>query len=560
MKKRYLFLAGLALAAASAFWFYARSPSLPSQYILTADNIVTMDPKHPDPEAIVVRDGRIAALGPKATLLAKQTLPVLHYNGTLTPGLIEPHTHPIASALLGAALDISSFKHSDRDSMMAALADAADKPAITPWLIAYGWDPVALPGLTPPTLQELDEIAPDRPILILTQMLHDAYVNSAAIKASGLKLSSHHLHETEAVNQVVATIPPPSPAVSELLLRRQMARYARAGYTSIGITGAVGRHHDPIGLLHKLSTEDRSPLRSYVYLLEQQQNHTHFGTDPSFAILGTKFWMDGSPFTGGAATAAPYADTEFVTHHLNLSALHLAPLNHSASDLINKARVRHQKGQQIALHTQGERAIDMALDIIEALQAEHPRPKLQHRLEHNALITQPQLKRAAELGVTLGFFIDHIAYYGPALPQLFGDERAARYMPAASAIRHGVTVTLHGDHPAVPIDPVRSMITATTRQSRDGSITIAADEALTQTQALRAMTLNPAIQLGQALELGSLSVGKQADFTLWSADPTRAKLDQLHVLGTWKSGQPVDTRVVSWLRPSLIWQALAQAF
>ncbi len=74
------------------------------------------------------------------------------------------------------------------------------------------------------------------------------------------------------------------------------------------------------------------------------------------------------------------------------------------------------------------------------------------------------------------------------------------------------------------------------------------------------MTINAARQLGQEAHIGSISVGKQADFTLWSQDPLEGELRALTVEETWKAGKPVDHRVVAWLHPTLVWQAILAMF
>ncbi len=555
MKKRYW----VPILALTCIWggytIYSKPPKSPDHYILTADKIITMDAQTPYAEAVLIEGDLITSVGSLAELEAEADVVVIRKPGILTPGLIEPHTHPIAAALLGAVVDISSVKYSNREDIMNALKEAADKTAITPWLVAYGWDPVALTDLKPPTREELDAISSDRPIFILTQMLHDAYVNTAAIEAAGISLEGSLLHETIAVDSVATKIPAPAPAVTELLVRRQYAEYAKAGFTTIGVTGAVGRHDDPIGLLEKLSTEDHSPLRAFVYLIQRHLDKHSLSSSTDFGILGAKFWMDGSPFTGGAATREPYEENGFVNTHLNIPRGNLHSVLNSSETLIKRIQKLHNQGYQIALHAQGERAIDNALDAIEHIQTVKPTPTLNHRLEHNALITKEQMARAADLGVSLGFFVDHIYYYGHVLPQLFGSNRSNRYMPIKSAIESGAIVTLHGDHPATPVNAVQTLKSATTRASRIGAEKLAPKEAISPSDALKAMTLNAAIQLGQEKTLGSITIGRQADFTLFSGDPLVENLDTIVPLATWKAGQPVDTRAVSWLKPRLIWKA-----
>lgn len=568
---------GAVVALAGAAAVLLRPASAPDDYILSGGTILTMDPGMPKVEAIAVSDGIITGRG--TLIRMREDHPgseVIDLDGqTLLPGLIEPHTHPIASALLGAVVDVSGFTYSNRAEIMAALADAGDGLALTPWLIAYGWDPVAVADLAPPSLAELDSIAPERPMIVLTQMMHEAFVNTAALKAAGISMEgepeTHHgvlrdaeghptgvLRELDAINAVLGEVPPAADPVVELLLRRQYAAYAKAGYTTVGITGAVGRHADPAGLLKRISGP-ASPLRSFLYLLPEQLERLPLGGDADFSVLGAKFWMDGSPYTGGAASSEPYEDTELTNKRLGIPHRHMAGLALDGDAFASEVLRLHELGYQIAVHAQGERAIEAALSAIAAAQTTMPRPGLHHRIEHNALITRDQIRRAGELGVSLGFFIDHIYYYGDALPQLFGPERADRYMPMGWAVEEGVVTTLHGDHPATPLGALRSLRSATTRLSRSGDTLTAAAQAIPIEAALVAMTRDAAEQLGQDAQIGSLEVGKFADFTVFSGDPTLVEpehLAELQVTQTWRNGQPVNTGISSWLKPGLVVAAL----
>lgn len=558
-------LLGILLLAGGVGWYLLRPEVMPAQLVLTGGEIITMAPDAVQaPEAILITDGVITAIGSLAELSASGA-PVHDLGGqVLTPGLIEPHTHPIATALLGAVVDISGFTHASRAQVMQSLRGAADRTALTPWLVAYGWDPVAIADLDPPTLAELDAISPDRPLVVITQMLHEVYANSAAMRAAGIELVSNTsvegvirdaqgratggFRELAAVNSILGAMPTADPALVELLVRKTYADYARVGYTSIGITGAVGKHADPVGLLRHIGASD-APLRAYLYLLPDQEEP--LGGSDDFRILGRKFWMDGSPFTGGAAFAAPYEHSDLTTQRMHLPHGHIGPLTHAAEDFAKNLSRLQAEGHQIAVHVQGERAIDHVLD---AFEAAGPPKGLSHRLEHNALITEAQIVRAKNLGLSLGFFVDHIYYYGDALPDIVGD-RANRYMPVGTAVAAGVVTTLHGDHPASPIDPLRTLRVAVERGSVSGQTRTAPDQAISRAQALKAMTLDAARQLGQGDLIGSIEVGKRADFTLFEGNPLTGDWSDLAVTGTWKQGQPVHLGLTSWLRLGPAWAA-----
>ncbi len=269
--------------------------------------------------------------------------------------------------------------------------------------------------------------------------------------------------------------------------------------------------------------------------------------------------MDGSPFTGGAALEGSYENSDVVTRRLGLAHNHSGSLNYTAAEFEEQIQTYHDKGYQIAIHVQGERAIDAALDAIEKAQATKPTPSLRHRLEHNALITVSQMARAAKLGVTTGFFVDHLYYYGDVLPSLMGEKRMKRYMPLQSALEAGLEVTVHGDHPATPVDPFRTLKTAIERTSFTGKTVSAPSEKISRQDALRAMTLNAAIQLGEGDELGSIEEGKRADFTVLSDNPLEVPVDRLtniRILDVWKEGRRVDNRYFSETHLSLVWDLI----
>lgn len=542
----------------------------------------------PVAEALWIVDGRIAAVGTEAEVQAAiragggpEPERVELDGQTLMPGLIEVHTHPLLTAQLGQTIDVSGFSHGSREELMDALEAGARGIPLQPWIVAYGWDPMIIPDLEPPTRAELDAIAPERPLLVLTQMAHDAYVNSAALEAAGITRDTPDppggaflrdasgeltgaLHEVNAIDAVSAAMPPVDPAVSALLLRWQYGSFAAAGYTTLGVLGPVGRADDPLAMMAALADDPHVGVRVVTFGLPEQLEDAGIQAPPKapehgrFILSGVKFWMDGSPFTGGAALEQPYASTPLVREQLGLEPGHRGELNYDREGFEAKFERYHRAGFQIAVHAQGERAVGMVLDVAEAVLARHPRDDHRHRLEHNALITRAQMQRARELGVELSFFAEHVRYYGHRLPQLVGD-RVERYMPVAEAIELGHRATLHSDNPTTPVGPFRVVQTAVLRLPLRGGEGEPVGVGIEVEQAIRAITLDAAYQLGVDHELGSLEVGKRADLALLSDDPLSMApeaLETIEVRQTWLDGQPVDTRKASMVH----WSAMLQAF
>ena len=180
-----VFILGLAVFLIAR---WAEPKKAPNSLLFYGGSIVSMSAEG-EVEALWIRDGRIERLGSFEELrtASGEDVKLVDLAGaTLMPGFIEPHTHPLASAMLGAAIDVSGFTHGSREELMATLHEATSGFSPQPWIIAFGWDPIMMRGLAPPTLEELDELFPDKPLVILTQAMHEAFANSAALAAAGI--------------------------------------------------------------------------------------------------------------------------------------------------------------------------------------------------------------------------------------------------------------------------------------------------------------------------------------------------------------------------------------
>ena len=307
-----------------------------------------------------------------------------------------------------------------------------------------------------------------------------------------------------------------------------------------------------------LSRNEDVPVRSFVYPLEQQLERSKwpsgYGND-HFRIKGVKLYMDGSPYTGGAAFAEPYLNTEVTLKRMKLKPNHSGKVNYSEEDLLQTLTKYHNAGYQIAIHAQGEIAIQMILNAFTEILEKYPRTDHRHRLEHNALITNSQIIQAQKLGLTLSFFIDHVYYYGEQLPQIVGLDRAARFMPLGSAFAIGHRASIHTDNPATPVDPFRVISTAVTRKTKNTEVILGSTERVTINDALKAVTINAAWQLFEDDQRGSIMIGKAADFVLLSHNPLHVQsenLKDISVLCTWIDGNKVNISPWTWVNFKLL--------
>ena len=224
-------------------------------------------------------------------------------------------------------------------------------------------------------------------------------------------------------------------------------------------------------------------------------------------------------------------------------------------ELIEKVARRHAAGWQVAVHGNGDAAIDDILDAFEHAQRQHPRADARHVVIHAQMAREDQLDRMKALGVIPSFFSLHTYYWGDRHREVFmGPERAARMSPARSALDRGLRFTLHCDSPVVPMEPLRLVWAAVNRRSTSGA-SIGDAQRIPPLAALRAVTIDAAWQHFEEHEKGSLEPGKLADLVILSESPLEhpERIDRIRVLETILGGRVVyrasDPRPASRPRP-----------
>ena len=179
----------------------------------------------------------------------------------------------------------------------------------------------------------------------------------------------------------------------------------------------------------------------------------------------------------------------------------------------------HRGGFQVAVHANGDAAIDSVLDAVERAQREYPRPDARHRIEHCQNVREDQIARMAELGVTPSFFVAHTLYYGDRHREIFlGPDRARCISALQWARKYGVRFSLHSDWPVTPIHPLLSVDCAVNRTTRTGEV-LGPEQRIGVWDALKAVTIDSAWQDFEEHSRGSLVVGKLADITVLEENP-----------------------------------------
>jgi predicted amidohydrolase YtcJ len=238
----------------------------------------------------------------------------------------------------------------------------------------------------------------------------------------------------------------------------------------------------------------------------------------------------------------PYLTNEFTREAIGIKPGSVGHANWKKQALREAINEMHQRGWQLGIHTQGDRAAREVLQVMEEVVRKSPRADSRHRFEHLMLAEPSIFGRFAQAGFAASFHIQHVYYYGRILGnELFGKARVKRLLSVKSAFAAGLEPSLHSDHPMFPSTPLQMIKTAVLRRSREGDL-IAADQALTVEQGLRALTINPAWQVHEDHNTGSIAVGKFADLVVLSDNPLEVspeRLDRITVDATYVGGRSV---------------------
>ncbi|TPG25606.1 amidohydrolase [Mycolicibacterium hodleri] len=520
--------------------------------------VLTVDDARPTAEALAVADGRVVAVGDRVDVeswIGPDTEIVELGDGCVMPGLVEAHGHPLMEAIVLAdrIVDIRPVTMRSADDVLAAIRHEV---AVRGDSGAYlnGWDPLLQIGLPEPTLGWLDGIASGTPLVIVHNSGHKAYFNSAAAKHLGLtrdtpdpkgaKYGRDAAGELDGTAEETAAVLPLvggaiDPGGYPAMLLAECARLNQAGLTTCSEMAFDPMFRPALDALRGDLT-----VRFRTYEMSTAQMSTAavpVNGDDVVRQVGIKIWVDGSPWIGNVDLSFPYLDTA-ATRSIGVTPGSCGHANYTREQLTEIVAAYFPLGWQMACHVQGDVGVDTILDVYEqALQA-NPRDDHRLRLEHVGAITDAQLQRAHDLGVTCSIFVDQIHYWGDVLVDgLFGPEHGSRWMPAGSAVATGMRISLHNDPPVTPEEPLRNISVAATRMAPSGRV-LGPEQRLTVDQAIRAQTLDAAWQLFADDVIGSLEVGKYADLVVLSADPRSVPAQDvadLDVLATYLAGKPV---------------------
>ncbi|CAB3738056.1 amidohydrolase [Paraburkholderia rhynchosiae] len=527
--------------------------------VFVARKIVTMNPAQPHATHVAVRDGRILSVGNAEDVQQWGPAEIVDTfrDKVLMPGFVEGHCH----LMEGAMWDAVYLGYYDRrgpdgrrwpglktlHAVIERLREAqAEMTSPDDPLLAWGFDPIFF-GTSRLSVRELDTVSSERPIVILHASVHLMNVNSAMLSRAGIDEETdidgidkdENGQPTGELQEFAAMFPVYRVIGSGLSIAASERKEAIWNFGRVaqlaGVTTATDLVNDfselgnrnlrettadpdfPVRIVPAFAPQ-RSPeggVRQVLAAMKTATPKLHFGP--------VKFIVDGSIQGFTARLKWP--------GYLNgkPNGLWLIP----PSQFVEVFTPFHEAGLQLHIHTNGNEATELVLDAVEQMLARHPRRDHRHTLQHCQMADASQLARAANLGLCINFFSNHLYYWGDAhYMQTIGADRANRMNAAESARRLGIPFAFHSDAPITPLNPLFTAWCASQRETSSGRI-LGAGERVPIADALRAITLGAAYTLRLDHLVGSIEVGKFADFAVLAEDPAKIAPQRLKDLEVW---------------------------
>lgn len=514
-------------------------------------------------DCFVVDNGRFLFVG--AAQDAKKAYPdaeIVDLGGRFVcPGFNDSHMHllELGSTLVQAQL----APHSDSLAhVLEALKEFVTTHPHETFILGRGWNQDDFTDTKHyPNRDDLDQICPDKPMLITRACGHVAVANSAALRLCGIDQHAPVIEggrvvvdasgrptgvlEENAISMVSACVPAPDRNGIKQRLLLGMAHANSFGITSVQSDDFLSTEAKPeeiIAAYRELRQENKLTVRVTeqcqlltVNALREFLNAEYqiYHGDEWFRIGPLKIISDGSLGSRTALLRTPYTDAPDTA----------GIATHTKEELDALVLCAHSAGMQVAAHAIGDAAADRVLDAIERAQMLCPRNDARHGIVHAQILTQEQIHRMSKLSMHAyiqSIFLD----YDTTIVYSRLGERADEAYPAASLLSGGVTLSGGSDSPVEQPDVLTGIQCAVTRMpvTRRIEKPYLPDEALSLHDALLSFTAGGAYASFEENIKGAIQPGMLADFVVLDANPFEIapeKIHQIPVFGTFVAGKQV---------------------
>jgi predicted amidohydrolase YtcJ len=538
--------------------------------IVVAKEIVTLDDRYQNVDAVFIKGSRIQAVGTKDELLKEfpgVMVDIANENNIIVPGFIEHHIHPLLAGITMnsniVAIDDWNVPHKksagvrDREGYLKRLTTIENNMNdLQEPLVSWGFHHFFHGKLT---RQDLDLVSKDRPILIIHRSFHEFIMNSKALSLfkiteedlNGLtdeekkhaSFDEGHFSERGLIAvmpKVMQYIAAPQRIIKGLQITEKYVQ--QNGITLIANPGSMYDQKIQQAKNYVFGDED-TPFKSLYIpsalymlehtdisnLLEETEKHLSWGQGKvEFLPNHIKLFTDGAMYSQNMVLRDGYLDGHQGAWLME---------NDIFKDVF---RLFWDAGYQIHVHQNGDAGLDRLLDVLDENMQRNPRKDHRTTVVHFGYSAFDQVERMKKLGV----IVSANPYYVSVLSDLYsrkgvGYERSQQMVRLGDVHRAEIVLSLHSDMPMAPASPLVLMHSAVNRINYADEVA-GPSQRISPLTALKGVTLNSAYTLGIEDDYGSIIPGKFANFTILSDNPLAIdplKIDQINVEGTIVEGR-----------------------
>ena len=482
-------------------------------------NIVTLDDKVRKAGCLVVRDGRILSFDACDALPGAE---VTDCGGrTMVPGFIDTHIHLYAFARRVAGYDLNTIEDQSIKTINEYIAGIAAGKAPGEWISIYGYDPYNIAEKRMLTRWDIDASSPDNPVRMYHRSGQGQLCNSKALEMMGIDDESEDpdggLIEREVPSgeptgmlfgmdeYISAFVPEEDPGFMEKAAKAAGERLAAQGVTCV---------HDATlrNDFKRVATLEGWAERK---LLPQRLT----------AAIGIRAFMKERENISALLEEHPgVCSVKIILDEIR------GRMNIGSEELENAFTELNKAGVAGCIHCVDEEQQEAAIEAAEAALKAVPGSRARHRIEHSSLCTDEMIGRMAKAGIGVSTQPGFLYYSGERYLDTIDAEMLKELYRFGSFAKKGLTVAFSSDAPISPAEPLKGMYSAVTRKTLKGRV-VCASEAVSAEEALRMYTVNGAKLLGLDGEIGSLSVGKNADFAVLDRDPLAVDPEDIKNIG-----------------------------
>ncbi len=544
--------------------------------IIEAASIITMDKNRPRAKFIAYKgDSIIGLAADKTEIEAMMGDRPFAYDNRFTdtilmPGLIDPHVHPMQAAVM---LNIDFIAPEDwelpgvtykgaqtSEAYIARLKALVKRKSDEELLITWGHHHLFHGEMD---RAQLDEIAPELPVIIWQRSFHEIIMNSKALEKFNLdekadfealmaktNVTDGHGNHAKGIFSETALLPALgflrpyllAPEKLEIGFSTMQRMMLENGVTTISdmATGIFADFDTEAGLIKKAFGPKNAQSR--VMLMRMSENtvpdsawlkdkRTAFANDNVLLNKRVKLFADGAFFAQNMRMNPPGYDDGHVGKWLTAPA-----------DLAQLIPAYWTDGWNLHIHVNGDEGLDVVLSSLETLDRENEQTIT---LEHLGYSTEAQNARIAKLNIMVSAQPNYIRVLGDKYAQVgLGEYRASHMNRLGSLEQKNVPLGLHSDFNMAPINPLYLAWIAANRETLAGN-SRAPDERISLDKALRAITIEAAQVIGLDNMVGSLAKGKKSDMVVLAQDPYAVgakNLDKIPVAGIIYEGRYIASK------------------